>query len=360
MGKITTVGIDLAKRVFQVVAEDRKYRELENRRVQSREALVEYLRELPSGVLVAMEVGFGSQGWARRIEALGHHVRLLPAQLVEKHRIGPKNDPNDARAILRALRDEAIHPVPVKTPAQLALQAAHRARQGWVWRKSSLSSQIRGLLIDHGVCIRKGERWLREALPRALESAELPLPDVLRDVLAVLWLDWQWQDKLIEDSDRQITQMAREDEDARRLDTIPGFGAITASALACKGVDPNAFRSGRMFAAYFGAVPSQHSSGEKVRLGRMSRCGDRYIRCLVINGAHAVLNHLKADSQEADSRRLQRWIKKHGRKGAAVRLANRNLRMAWALLKNGTTFQRNRRTDNPSKPAPSPTVETAN
>ena len=340
MNKITTIAVDLAKHVFEVAEEDRHGKVLMTRRLKSREEFYGFIQTLKPPLLVGLEVGLGAQAWARVLQERGLEVRLLPAQLVAMHRSGAKNDRNDARAILRALRDEKIHAVPVKTTAQLSLQALHRARAGWVRRKTALSNQMRGLLLEHGVVFGKGDKRLMELVPQVLESASIPLPDQLRGLLQVLWLDWQAQVRMIEAIERDFVKLARQDPIARRLITIPGVGVLTATALACKGIDVSKFRNSRQFAAYFGIVPEQHSSGDKVRLGKMTKRGDRYIRSLTINGAHSVLRCVKKHDQRSEARRLRRWRERHGSKGAAVRLANRNLRIVWALLRTQVDYHR--------------------
>ena len=188
MEKITTIAIDLAKHVFEVVGETRHGEVVLTQRLKSREAFYAYIQGLQPPLVVGLEVGLGAQAWARVLRERGLEVRLLPAQLVAKHRSGGKNDRNDARAILRAMRDESIHPVPVKTVAQLSMQALHRARAGWVRRKTALSNQMRGLLLEHGVVFGRGDKRFMELVPRVLEDASIPVPDLLRGLLEVLWL----------------------------------------------------------------------------------------------------------------------------------------------------------------------------
>ena len=340
MSKITTLGIDLAKRVFQVAAEDARGVEqpIERSRFTSREAFAAYLGTLAPPLRVGMETGPGAQAWARLLQSRGIDVQVLPAQRVAEHRSGAKNDANDARAILRALRDTSIHPVPVKSVEQLTMQALHRARQGWMARKTALGNQMRGLLLEHGVTVAQGDAALCVALARVPQH-EL-VPQRLRDLIEVLWDEWQAQVARIAASDLEFKALARQDPLARRLDAIAGIGPLTATALACKGLEPGRFRNARMFAAYFGVVPDQHSSGEKIRLGRMSKRGDGYVRQLLINGAHAVVRVVRHDATDALSRRVLRWRGRHGVKGAAVRLANHNLRVVWAMLKNQTSYRR--------------------
>jgi transposase len=332
------VAIDLAKHVFQVGAEDASGRCVFEHRYRSRGAFHEFIRTLRAPTRVLMETGPGAQAWARELQAQGVTVHLLPAQRVEEHRSGAKNDRNDVLAILRAGRDRTIHPVPVKTVLQLTMQALHRARTGYVRRRTALGNQMRGLLQEHGVIAAQGGHALDRLLLQVLEDASVPIPDRLRMLLAELHAEWKALAGKIDVLSAELGQAAREDPMSRRLMTIPGIGPIIASALVCKEIRSDRFASARQFAAYFGLVPDQHSSGSRIRLGRMSRRGDRYLRSLLIEGAHAVLNQVRTKPPSADVDRLRRWLQRHGRKGAAVRLANRNLRIVWALLQRQGTY----------------------
>ena len=334
MNEITTIAIDLAKRVFQVAAENASGEEVWNQRLRSREAMHAFIGQLEPPLVVGLEAGLGAQAWARALAARGLEVRVLPAQRVAEHRSGAKNDRNDARAILRALHDRSIHPVPVKTVEQLTMQALHRARSGWQRRHTAIGNQIRGLLLEHGVCMAKGEAALQRSFAQVLPDASVPIPDRLRDLIAELAGEWQGLAERLQAMDRELEQLARRDPLARRVDTIPGVGTLTATAMACKGLEPRRFGSARDFAAYFGVVPDQHSSGAKVRLSGMSRRGDRYLRSLLISGAHSVIRQTRSDSTAPDRLRILRWKQRHGNKGAAVRLANHNLRVIYALLRD--------------------------
>lgn len=335
-----TLAVDLAKNVFQVVGEDTQGQVVYEQRIKSRETFQAFLRQLPAGVTVLMETGPGAQAWAQLLQAQGNPVRILPAQRVAEHRSGAKNDRNDALAILRAGRDQSIAAVPVKSTAQLAMQALHRARQGYVRRRTAMGNQIRGFLLEHGVAMAQGETALNRGAVRVLEDASQPLPDLLRELIAELLGEWSQLGERINVLTGRLEAAAREDETAKRLMTVRGIGPITATALLAKQVEPERFANARQFAAYFGTVPEQHSSGQTVRLGKMCKRGDAYVRSLAIQGAHAVLRQIRPDSPHPDDRRLLRWLSRHGQKGAAVRLANRNLRIVWVLLQNEQTYRR--------------------
>lgn len=336
----TTLAVDLAKHVFQVAGADEYGQVLQEQRIKSREAFHAYLFSLPSTTTVLMETGPGAQAWARLLQAKGNPVRILPAQRVAEHRSGPKNDRNDALAILRAGRDESIAAVPVKSTAALAIQALHRARRGYVSRRTALSNQMRGLLLEQGVALAQGEAALSQRVPRVLEDASQPLPDMLRELIDELLAEWRFLGERIQVLTGRLETAARNDQVAQRLMTVRGVGPLIATALLAKQPEPGRFANARQFAAYFGLVPDQHSSGKKVRLGRMSKRGDGYVRSLLIQGAHAVLQQVRATSEQPDDSRLLRWLSRLGRKEAAVRLANRNLRIIWVLLQSEQTYRR--------------------
>ncbi len=265
-----------------------------------------------------------------------------------KHRSGPKNDRNDALAILRAGRDEKISAVPVKSVVALAMQALHRARQGYVRRRTAVSNQMRGLLLEHGIALAQGDVAISQRIPRILEDASQPVPSLLRELIDELLAEWRHLGERIAVLTGRLEVAANADQTAKRLMSVRGIGPITATALVAKETHPERFPDARRFAAYFGTVPDQHSSGNKIRLGGMSKRGDAYLRSLMIQGAHAVLQQLRPDSEQPDDRRLLRWMSRLGRKGAAVRLANRNLRIVWVLLQNDQTYRRQPRTEQPA------------
>ncbi|HET7268554.1 MAG TPA: IS110 family transposase [Oleiagrimonas sp.] len=342
MNKITAIAIDLAKTVFQIAGEDARGEVVLTKRLKSRKAMHHFIQKLEPPLTVAIEAGPGAQAWAREIQARGVTVAILPAQHTAAHRSGPKNDANDALSILRALHDVSVHPVPVKTQEQLAMQALHRARRGWTRRMTAIINQTRGLLLEQGIVIPKGVAPWRRKVARVLEDAEAPIPDRLRELVAILMGEWEWHNERMAKLDAELEVLSRTDPVARHLCQIHGVGKITSTAMACKGINPERFANSRQFAAYFGVTPNQHSSGTKIHLGKMSRHGDTYLRNALIEGAHSVISHTRSDATDRYSRRIQRWVKHSGPNGAAVRLANHNLRVIWVLLKHpDTPFHRN-------------------
>jgi transposase len=337
--QVRTLAIDLAKTIFQVAGEDAHGQVIFEARFTSRQAFWSFLQTLLPPLEVLMETGPGAQAWARLLQARGITVRILPAQRVAEHRSGAKNDRKDTHALLRAGRDASIHAVPVKRVERLTLQAMHRVRSGYVRRRTAISNQIRGLLQEHGLVAAQGEAALTALLQRVMTDATLPVPGRLRELVAELWAESEAVQQRCAALEEELKTLVNIDPEARRLATTPGIGWVIASAVIAKEPQVERFANARQFAAYFGGVPDQHSSGGRIRLGKMSRRGDGYIRSLMISGAHAVLRRLPATGGGPDKARLRRWKQRHGSKGAAVRLANRNLRIIWRLLKEGTEYR---------------------
>lgn len=334
MNKATTIAFDLAKNVFQAAAENARGEVVWEKRLRSRQAMHRFIAKLELPLTVVIETGPGAQAWAREIQARGARVKILPAQHTAAHRSGQKNDARDTYAILRAAHDRSVHPVPVKTREQLSMQALHRARRGWVRRMTAISNQVRGLLLEQGVVIAKGDAALVRTVGRSLEDAQLPIPARLRALVAELMGEWQGHRERMARIQAELAVLGRADPVACHLQQVRGVGPLIATAMACKGLHPDNFANQRQFAACFGIVPKQHSSGNKLRLGKMTRCGDTYLRSALIEGAHAVIRQVRSDATDPYSRRIQRWVHRCGRKGAAVRLANHNLRVIWVLLKH--------------------------
>ncbi|TAL44419.1 MAG: IS110 family transposase [Salinibacterium sp.] len=332
MNKITTVGIDLAKNVFSLHGVDGNGRVVLQRTV-TRAKLVELVASLPP-CLIGMEASMGAHDWARRFAQFGHTARLMVSKFVAPYRKGGKNDGNDAAAICEAVSRPTMRFVPVKSVEQQALLSLQRVRQGFVEERTATINRIRGLLMEFGavlpqrsVQVRRGAAQLAETLPVLARRA-------IEDLLAHL----RTLDERIEEYDRQLEQLARSNDAARRLMTINGVGPLTALAMVSTVGAAHEFKSARQFAAWLGLVPSQWSTGGKSRLGRITKRGDAYLRMLLVLGARVVLN---TASRRDD--RLSRWaLALKARRGyyrAAVAIAAKNARIVWALLTREQTFQ---------------------
>jgi len=334
--EITTIGLDLAKNVFHYVGCDRQGREVRKQQLK-RQQLLSHFANLPA-CRVGMEACAGAQDWGRRLQALGHAVRLLPPQHVKAYVRGNKNDYNDARAIAEAASRPGLRAVPIKTVAQQDLQALHRLRSGQVAARTALGNQLRGLLAEYGIVIPQGLAALRRRLPEILEDADNGLSDVFRPLLQRGQQQLAALDAHVAYYEGVLKRQARADEAVVRLQTIPGFGPIVASAFYGLVGDGQGYRRGRDVAAALGLVPAQHSSGGKAVLLGISKRGDRYLRCLLVHGARAVVRQAAAKDDPL-SAWINRLVAKRGIHRATVALANKLARIGWAVLRRQTTYQ---------------------
>jgi len=282
---VTHIGLDLAKNVFQVHGVDRDERVVAKRKLTRRQ-VHDYFEKLPS-CRIGMEACAGAHYWAREFGRMGHEVKLIAPQFVKPYLKSQKNDANDAEAICEAVGRPNMRFVTAKPVAQQDMLAAHRIRTELVRQRTAKANQIRGLLAEYGVIVPVGINALRRVLPDIQEDAENGLSGLFRRLLEGLRADWVELDRRVDQLDGEIEAAAKEDETARRLQTVPGIGPITAMALAASVGDGRQFRRGRDRAAWLGLTPGQHSSGGKERLLGMSKRGDSYLRTLLIHGARA-------------------------------------------------------------------------
>jgi transposase len=334
--KITTVGIDLAKSVFQVHGVDERGKALLRKQLKRSEVL-KFFTNLPT-CLVGMEACGSAHHWARKLIALGHTVKLMAPSFVKPYVKTNKNDRNDAEAICEAVTRPNMRFVPIKSAEQQALLSLHCARSGWVKARTAQANQIRGLLGEFGIVVPQGIARLRCALPELLEDAGYGLPGLMRNLLSTLLAHLKVLDEQIQALEREIVAWHRRNEDSRRLERIAGVGPITASALVASIGNAKSFKNGRQVAAWLGLVPSQDSSGGKTKLLGISKHGDVYLRTLLIHGARSVLRRLKQRPDDTDSW-LARLVVRRNRNVAAVALANKNARIAWALLAHQREFE---------------------
>jgi transposase len=328
MSKITLVGMDTAKAVFELVAVDERGRVAWRRRVR-RGQLLEWFAQL-AVTRVVLEAGGGSHHWGRRLAQLGHTVQLIAPQFVKPYRRGQKNDYRDAEAICAAALSPQMRFVGVKSAEQQALEALHRVRERTQREAVAVSNQLRGLLAEHGHVFVRGERALVSGARELLAGEALPRPLPL--VVARLLEELTACRARLDEYERELRGWAQHCPAAQALmQELPGVGLISATALPAAVADPRVFRNGRQFAAWLGLVPGQHSSGGKLRLGRLTKAGDGYLRKLLIHGARAVLRHL-GEKQDADSVWLRQLLARRGFNKACVALAHRNARRAWAIL----------------------------
>ncbi len=336
MGEITTIGVDLAKNVFQVHGVDAVGTVVIRRQLRRRQVLSFF--EKQSRCLVGLEACATSHHWAREIAALGHEVRLMPPRYVKPYVKRNKNDAADAAAICEAVTRPSMRFVAVKTKEQQSILVLHRTRELLVRQRTMLVNALRAHLAEFGVVARVGLPQVKELLTVIADEADERIPSPARICLAGLARQLQTLESEIIASEQRIHAWHRANEVSRRLETTPGIGPITASALTASIGDPSLFKNGRAMAAWIGLVPKQSSTGGKERLGRISKQGDHYLRWLLVAGAMTVVRHAKRRGT-ADPW-LAAIIANKPTKVAAVALANKNARIAWALLSHGGSYRR--------------------
>jgi transposase len=334
--KIHTIGIDLGKTKFHVVGLNERG-EVVVRKQFSRAQLLRFTANRKVHLL-GMEACGGSHFLGRALQQQGHEVRLIPAQYVKPYVKTNKSDYIDAEAIAEAVGRPTMRFVPIKSDDQLDLQSLHRVRERWVSRRTAVINQMRGLLLERGITVRKGRRYIEAALPGILEDADAKLSGASRLLLAQLKLELEQMAKRLEDADALIERTALDHEDCQRLVKIPGLGPVTATAVIAAIGNGAAFRKGREFAAWMGVVPREHSTGGKQKLLGIGKRGNRYLRKLFVQCARAVLQQ-KAKQTPGLRAWLEKLTSRTHRNVAAVALANKLARMAWAVLATGEAYR---------------------
>ena len=332
---IVTVGLDLAKQVFQVHGVDETGQVVVRRQLR-RDAVESFFRELPP-CLVGMEACGTAHHWARRILAFGHRVRLIPPARVKAYVAhGKKNDATDAAAIAEAVTRPHMAFVPVKGEEQQAVLMLHRTRDLLVRQRTMLINGLRGHLAEFGIVAAQGRRKA-SALIAGLDDQDIP--DLARAALRELAGQIETCDQRIVVIEQQIVRWHKNNEASRRLATIPGIGPITASVLSATVTDPSAFKSGRHLAAWLGLVPRQNSSGGKERLGKITKTGDRSIRRLLVIGATCIIRHAQTKTP-GDGDWVKSLLDRKPARLVTVALANKMARIAWAVLARGEVYRK--------------------
>lgn len=326
---ITTLGIDLAKTSFSLVGMD-EHGKVILRKTLRRNKLLPFIANLPP-CLIGMEACSGAHYWGREFQALGHRIGVMAAKFVAPYRKGGKNDNNDAEAICEAVRRPNIWFVPVKSADQQAVLCLHRVRQSVIKERTALINQLRGLLSEFGIVIAKGRYSAQTEIPRILEDADNGLPMLARQFIDDIWQRIQQANQQVLKYDRALYALVRTDPTAKRLMTIPGVGEQVATAISASVPDPRLFKNSRQFAAWLGLVPRQYTTGGHIRLGRITKRGDKYLRMCLVHGARAVIASLK-DKQDQVSCWVRQLIERRGYLRAVVALAARNARLIWTLM----------------------------
>ncbi|MFC0252963.1 IS110 family transposase [Massilia consociata] len=336
--KLIRVGVDLAKDVFQLHGIDRSEKTVWRRKLVRGDWIKSLLDRIEPGCEIGMEACSGAHHWVRVLQAKGFTVKLIAPQFVKPYVKSNKNDANDAEAICEAMSRPSMRFVAVKTVEQQDIQAVHRVRSGLMGQRKAKANQLRGLASEYGLVAPKELLHLRSAIPRWLEDNDNGLSERFRRLLRGVWRDLKTLDERIEELDREIEQIARQEPAAMRLQQVRGIGPLTATALLATVGDASQFSNGREMAASFGLTPKQNSSGGKERLLGISKRGDVYLRSLLVHGARAVIR-----TAQAKTDRLSTWVMRIATTRhpniAAVALANKTARIAWAMLTKGTDYQ---------------------
>lgn len=336
--KITTIGLDIAKSVFQVHGIDEDGTTILVKRLR-RKQLIRFFEKLPS-CLIGMEACATAHHWARKLVALGHEVKLMPPKYVKAYVKRGKNDAADAEAICEAVRRPTMRFVAVKTPEQQSILMVHRTRSLIVRQRTMAANGLRAHFAEFGLVCNPGVRNLVKLARTVFDEndSENALPEMAKVALATLVRRLFELEEELKALDKVLHEWHRQSEASRRLAAVPGIGIITATAIVATVSDPSQFSSGRQFAAWLGLVPKQNSSGDKQRLGGISKQGDRYVRRLLVVGATAVIRHCK-NKQTPNMAWLNSMLERKPVRLVSVALANKTARIAWALLTREDKYQ---------------------
>ena len=339
MNEVITIGVDIAKSIFQIHAVDAAGEPVIRRQLRRRQVLP-FFKKQPA-CLVGIEACATSHHWTREIAKLGHEVRLMPPRYVKPYVKRNKNDAADAEAICEAVTRPNIRFVPAKTPEQQSVLMLHRTRQLFVRQRTSLTNAIRAHMAEFGIVAGVGRNGVEVLLKQITEGGDDRMPAAARECLMALAAQFELIKRQIVEADRRVLAWHRSSETSKRLEAIPGVGPLIASALVASIPDPSAFRSGRDLSAWIGLVPKQNSTGGKERLGSISKAGNRYLRQLLVIGALSVIRRAK---QLGYTRHpwLVRLLERRSTKIAAVALANKIARIAWAMMARNESYQPSR------------------
>ena len=335
--RVAVVGIDIGKNSFHIVGQDGRG-EIVLRQKWSRSQVEARFANM-SPCLIGMEACVGAHHLSRRLRALGHDTRLMPAKYVRPYSKGQKNDFRDAEAIAEAVQRPTMKFVATKTADQLDLQALHRVRERLVSQRTGIINQIRAFLLERSIAVRQGIRFLRAELPRILAMPPEVLSPRMVRIVEDLACDWRRLDERVEDLSNEIETIARQDAGCERLMSVPGIGTIISSAMVAAIGAGDVFTKGRDFAAWLGLVPKQISTGDRTILGKVSRRGNRYLRVLFVQAAWVVLIKPKIWERHGLKPWLEAARKRLHHNVLAIALANKLARIAWSVLARGRAFE---------------------
>ena len=337
MEKISTIGLDIAKHVFQVHGVDTEGAVVVRRKLR-RDDVATFFGSLPP-CLIGIEACATGHHWARVLMALGHEVRLMPAAYVKPYVKRQKNDANDAEATCEAVTRPTMRFVPIKTAEQQSVLMLHRVREILIRQRTMLINALRGHLAEFGIVTRQGVAGVGMLVALVEDEDHDLIPPLARAALCPLIQQLREVHEKVGEMDRKIHAWHRSNELSRRLETIPGIGPITASAIVATVTDASLFKSGRQLAAWLGLVPRQNSSGGKERLGRISKMGDPYLRTLLVNGATSVVRRITT-AEGPTAIWIRRLLEKKPTRLVTVAIANKTARIAWAVMARGEDYRR--------------------
>lgn len=335
---VSTVGIDIAKHCIQVHGATKTGKTLFRKRLNRSEFELFMSQIKPS--LVGMEACSGAHYWGRQLQAIGHTVKLMPPQYVKPYVKTNKNDPADAEACAEAVTRPTMRFVAVKTQAEQEIMQVHRVRERLVKSRTALCNEIRGFFTEWGIVFPQGISTLKSRVEKALVEEAAKISTLGRELIGRLLKEFINLQEEIAYYDNKIVQIHEAHPVSQRLASIPGIGPITATALIAVVGDANRFKNGRELSAYFGLVPQQNSTGGKPRLGKISKRGNEYMRKLLVQGAHSVLQQV-SKHEDARSKWLKELLARKGRCKTVIALANKNARVVWALLTKDDHFHFN-------------------
>jgi len=333
--QVTTLGIDLAKNVFQVHGIDDHGKVILKKQLK-RAQMAPYFINLPP-CLIGIEACGSAHHWARKLQVMGHTVRLVAPQFVKPYVKTNKNDLADAEAICEAVGRPNMRFVPIKNVEQQAVLALHRVRQGFVKARTAQGNQIRGLLAEFGIIIPQGINNIGSRVPELIEDASNELPGSFRVLVQRLLDHLKELDRQVDELEAQIQAWHRNSDLSTKIAQVPGIGPISASALIASIGDAKNFDNGRQLAAWLGLVPKQHSTGGKSNLLSISKRGDTYLRTLLIHGARSVIYHAAKKPESCSW--VSAVVNRRNKNVAAVALANKNARIVWALLAHDRRYE---------------------
>ena len=343
MREVCTIGLDIAKNIFQAHGEDRTGHKVFNKKI-ARSGVLTFFATLPP-CLIGIEACGSAHYWARKLQAQGHTVKLIPPQFVKPFVLNNKTDAADARAICEVVRRPGTKFVPIKSIEQQQITAMHCIRERLIKNRTALTNQIRALLYEQGIIFHQGINYIAKEIPEFLANGSDKISDVLLGIIQSLWEEYRQLNEKISSITKTIEKYAKVNDHCKRVMKVAGVGALTATAVVAKYGTAQQFKNGRQFSAFLGLTPKEHSSGGKQKLLNISKHGDIYLRKLLIQGARVICRLWNTPEAASSSDRRKLWIRevalRRGTQKAIVAQANKTARIIWNVLAKGEEYQPN-------------------